>query len=1079
MLAFLPLGVWVLLQAQRIDTLARRVAELERQLFALRGALHTPALPDLPRAERAPAFSQDELVLTEVVPEDVLVLDNPVPEASNDTGAPPQVEPGPRRPRMASPLLLEEQEVPSPAPAPLPPSPEVVGPSSAYGELIGVIPSALAFITPALIGGALWPSPMLSLYLALAGAAGFSLAIFRRWSWVALATLCGLYFWFFAAVAAGDVWRGLALATLASVGGALTAVRKPKAEALEPGLSWSLAHELAPSIAISVSSALLIWAWLAVARGPEALVAGPALIGIFHIALASYGVRERKVTPVAIVIATAAMVLGFIVYARARLIADAPGADFYPMALVAAACAVAAALFAKPHHSGRVLIAAFGGASAALLTAVAAFTRSNWHGLAAWAPLLIGALALTFAAWRTAASAANAKTDAATAWWTTAAAALLLLGVESAFAAETRTLGHAGAALVLSSLFVWRSWQAAGWAALGAATLSMAQAVSPILTTSILSANTQIWLGGSIYAGAAALLFGASTLVRRRGDSTLVTEGLSAAAIAVSITGALVTLRWLAAGGAGMSLDAFTETSLRVIALMTAGLLLLPRIHETPGLIGAWRGHILLGLGLVYAFLSPVFATNPWWGGAGRAIITGPPVFNPLVIAFAAPAALAAAAANRLYAKQRKFARVYAVLAALLAVLWAAMEMRHGARGAAMASPEIGLFESACYALAALGLTLAATITARVRARRNPHRPFTEDLSGVSDGVIWIGLGVATAILLVLMHPIWGVQNATASNALSTMLAVFAQLGACVLSVLLARTLAQAPVRLAAAWAAALFAWSFGHCVIRWLHHRGYMDDGVTPFALEGLAHALWPLVVIIGAVQLMRLRSSAAPAALVRDFQKVCSIAIWPALGFAVLGMGYFYNAWWGLWPAQVLTPGGASTAALAYVAAAILSYMAPDIPNVRGARWMAPAATVAVAIHAFVLLTLVIRWLHHGAAMNIAAPGTTELWVYSAAWGALAGVAVAIGAWRADPLLRWIGMAAFIIAALKIVFVDTAHWPAATRVASVIGVIAIAAFAVWMLRRNRPPPGPGDLITVKPSARRERRRVRRRTSQ
>ena len=62
------------------------------------------------------------------------------------------------------------------------------------------------------------------------------------------------------------------------------------------------------------------------------------------------------------------------------------------------------------------------------------------------------------------------------------------------------------------------------------------------------------------------------------------------------------------------------------------------------------------------------------------------------------------------------------------------------------------------------------------------------------------------------------------------------------------------PTRFAAASTAVLLAWSFGNCAIRWLHHRGYMDDGVAPYALEGLAHALWPLIFVIAAAQLTRL---------------------------------------------------------------------------------------------------------------------------------------------------------------------------------------------------------------------------------
>jgi len=112
-LVVIPLGVWVLLLSQRIDALARRVAELELQLFSLRSAPPPAAAPQpeapAPTAPRPEAL-QEELLLTEIVPDDVLVLDNPIPKASNDIETPQPAAPlaEPQRPRMHSPLLLDE-----------------------------------------------------------------------------------------------------------------------------------------------------------------------------------------------------------------------------------------------------------------------------------------------------------------------------------------------------------------------------------------------------------------------------------------------------------------------------------------------------------------------------------------------------------------------------------------------------------------------------------------------------------------------------------------------------------------------------------------------------------------------------------------------------------------------------------------------------------------------------------------------------------------------------------------------------------------------------------------------------------
>jgi uncharacterized membrane protein len=475
---------------------------------------------------------------------------------------------------------------------------------------------------------------------------------------------------------------------------------------------------------------------------------------------------------------------------------------------------------------------------------------------------------------------------------------------------------------------------------------------------------------------------------------------------------------------------------------------------------------------------------NPWWGGPGRAVVNGFAIFNALAIAFAAPAALAFWAANRLYARQRLFARIYAIAGAVLLVMWLALEIRHGFHSGQMAAPEIGLFESASYALAALAFALAVAIAARMRSKRNPHRPFTEDLMRSMRAVSWGALGFAVYIMLLAQHPIWGVHDSTVSNALSTMLAVFAQLPAMLLALALGRTLSVSrdtePTRFAAASAAALFAWSLGHCVIRWLHHRGYMDDGAAPYVLEGVAHALWPMILVIAAAQLTRIAPGRdTTRAYLYDLQAVWSAAIWPAIGFGALGLWFLFNPWWGAWPAAPQNTLGAILLLAAYLAAAALSHVSPDVPHVRAMKWMVPVSTVIGAAHIFVAATLAVRWLYHGNEMAGSQRDDVELWIYSAVWAAFGAVALGLGTLRNDSVVRWIGLAAFAATIVKVFFVDTAQLSGVIRAVSFLGLGAIAAAATWVARRNTQPPSPGDLVTVTPSARRERRRVRRRNSQ
>jgi uncharacterized membrane protein len=1215
-LTVLPIGIWVVRQHQQIHTLARRINELEQQLFALRtnAAAQAPAelAPDAaatpePEAATASPPQEEPLLLTEVVPDDVLVLDNPLPEPSNDAVAmvieTPPPPPG-EKPRMHSPLLLDERAAPPVAepervePPPKPPRPSarldqwlaekglawlagialamgaiylvsvavqsgwftpalrigaavalgavvlgvsewtrrigiakppghplmsallagagivvlyaatwgalafgliswggaaallalcaiaLIGLSFLHGEALGVLAIMMALLAPAVSYAPLWPSWLLTVYLGVVASSGFALSALRRWPWVSVVGLTGLYFWFFQSIAADEIRRALTIVSIASLGGVGLALRPPLPEEAKARLRWSNAHGLGPSLAVSVSSVLLIWAWLFVAPAASGQIAGPALIAVFHVALAAYAVRGRVALPATLAIATGALVIGFMSYLQARFYYPPLGPDFYPTALIGAFVVAVSALASNPHRSGRKTAAGAGGIGAALLTWLAAASRGDgWHSLSAWLPLFAGAALLFACAWWIEPKAANRKADAAIDLWAGAGAVLALAGVESAFGAEVRTAAHAAMALLFAIGLTWRGWRAIGWASLTAAMLTIGHALSPALIGPTLAGQLPIWQALLTLFGAAALLFAGSTVVRRTTENIGVAEALSAAAAIVALVGVFVGLRWVAAGGAAITLDGFTETSLRVLTLMAAGLILLPRIHETPGWIGAWRGHVLLGAGLIYALLAPGYYINPWWGAPGRAVIDGWPLLNTLALAFAAPAALAFVAANRLYARQKPFARIYAAVGGWLALLWLVLEIRHAFHNDAMAEPAIGLFESACYALAMLAFALGVAIAARMRAARNPHRPFTQDLMRVMRGVAWAALAFAVAVMLLAAHPIWGAQDRDASNALSTLLAAVAQIGAMGLALALARALSVSkdaePTRFTASAVAALFAWSAGHCIVRWEYHRGYMDNGVAPMALEGLLHAVWPLALVIGAAHVTRLAPGRDTVrAYLHDLQAIWASAIWPTLAFAGLGLWLIYTPWWGIAPAQVGNALSASVALSLMLGAAALSYVSPDVPHARWVKWLVRAATIACAAHIFVAATLAVRWLYHGAEMSAARAGEVELWVYSAVWALLGAVALTLGTIRSDPVLRWVGLALFFITIVKVFVVDTARLSETARGASFIILSVFAGAATWLARRNRPPPSPGDLVTIKPSARRERRRVRRRTS-
>lgn len=960
----------------------------------------------------------------------------------------------------------------------------LIGLSYLHGQALGVLAILAALIAPPLASAPLWPSEALTLYVSAVGVAGFALAAWRRWSWAAIAALAGLYYWFFAAIAFDEVRRALSFVSVASLGAAALAFRPPHADDKGLGLGWTQIRAWGPSLAVSISSVLLIWVWLAVAPAPSGHIAGPALISVFHVALAAYAVRARIADPTALVIAVAGLAFGFMAYLRARFHFGPVGPDFYPTILFAAFTVAVSAIGARPHRRGRATIAGAGAIGAALLTTLAAFSRGDaWHAPVAWAPLFIGGALLFVAAWLAERETAKPHGDSALDLWAGAGAALVLLGVESAFPAASRSAAHAGTALLFAGGVFWRDWRVLRFAALGAATLSLAHALSPQLIEPTLTGALPLATALTLYTGAAILLFGASYIMSLRAPRTLSAEGLSGAAILVLTIGAFVLLQWLARGGAAGELDALTLTALRALTLLGAGHVVLPRPFQEVGRIGAWRGHALLGAGIALTLFTAGLALNPWWGATPQAI-AGAPLFNTMALALAAPAALLFAAAARLYTRQQLAARIYAGAGGLFVLMWFALEIRRAFHAEIMSAAPVGLFEGGCYALLFLAAALTLAIAARVRDKRTPDGPFTRDLMAIMRGGAWAGLSLAALILLVLRHPIWGLQDAESSNALSTLLAVLTQGAAVALALVLGRALSRSKAvehtRFAAASAAILFAWSFGHSAIRWFEQRGYMDNGHAVSGLEGFGHALWPLaLVVFGAALTARAPGRNTVRAYLYDLQALWATAIWPALVFAGLGLWLLFNPWWGVWPAS--TPLAALAAVPACVLAAGLSAVAPRTPNARWPAWLARAATLAAIAHLFVALTLIIRRAFHPANMTLAESATqTELWIYSAAWALFGAGVFWLGARRDDALMRWCGLAILLVTTAKVFLLDMARLSGLVRVLSFLGLGAVLLGIAWIARRAAPPkPKPTDLLPITPSARRGTRRGRRQRSQ
>lgn len=935
-----------------------------------------------------------------------------------------------------------------------------------HGEALGVLAIIAAMLTPAIADARAWPDTAITLYVIAVAAAGFGVAWLKRWSWTGLITLIGLYFWFAGAIGVDDLNRGMALLSIATLG-AITLAARP-AQTGEHGalLPWSRATALGPTIAVCVSSVLLLWVWASIALWRSGVILGPTLIGALHVTLASYAVRTRKLSPAAFAVTVASLVGGVAIYLTTRASLAPLGADAYASMLGASATTALAAVAARARGSARNWIAGAGAAGAALLTLLAATTREHWHSAAAWAPLFVGAAILFICAWRAERNAANAQSDFGIDAWACASAALLLIGVESAWPPAMRAAGDGVAALLIAAVFWQRGWRMARFAAFAAAALSVAHALSPDVIAATLAGQLPLIEPALMLGTAAAALFAASLIARRREQHGPTSEVLSSAGIIIVIAALLLALRWFASHGAHTELDALSEHALRALTLLAAGYLALPHPNTGAGIVSRWRGHVLMGLGLAYVLIEPGLFFNPWWGKFPLTV-SGPPLLDTLLIAFAAPAALAFGAAERLYTHQRNAARIYAGAGGLLTLIWAALCLRRAFHADAMAKGAVGVFEGACYGLLFIAFALLVALVARLR--EGPQRPFAADLQQSTRVLTWACLGAAAWIMLAARHPLWG--ESAPSDALSRLFAVMAQAWAATLSIALGRALSRTrgvdTTRFAAAAAAALFAWSFGHAAIH-----------LAPLGGLGVfAHTLWPLAFAIGAAAITaRVPGRDTVRAYLDDLEAIWAAAVWPALIFAALGLWLLFNPWWGMLPAR-LDPAATMIALAAYAAAAWLSVLAPNVPAVRAKAMLKQAGDAACVLHIFVLITLVTRFLYHGAAMAKPNAEPLELWSYSALWAIYGGGLVALGTFRRAQVLVWSGLALLAITAIKVFVVDTAQLSGLIRAGSAVGLGIVALSVAWATQRMNRGPQADDLPKVLPprrDLRTERRRRR-----
>jgi uncharacterized membrane protein len=300
-----------------------------------------------------------------------------------------------------------------------------------------------------------------------------------------------------------------------------------------------------------------------------------------------------------------------------------------------------------------------------------------------------------------------------------------------------------------------------------------------------------------------------------------------------------------------------------------------------------------------------------------------------------------------------------------------------------------------------------------------------------------------------------------------------AQAWAATLALGLGRALSRKPgidtARFAAAAAASMFGLSFCHSLVRWLYHAGGMSERAPFVGLEGVAHALTPLAYVLAASAItVRLPRREHLRAYLVDLDAIWSVAVWPALLFAAVGLWLAFNPWWGAQPAQASTPLLLGLALAAYPCATGLSLLARRVPHMAFPALAAPSIVLFMAGHLLVGLTLMVRTAFHGRDLAAAATSDVEMWSYSAAWAVFGAASVGVGAVRNAATLRWAGLAILCITALKVFFIDAARLSGIIRALSFLGFGIVVTLVAIGSRRFRA--GPANLLDTMPEGHRDR---------
>ena len=607
-----------------------------------------------------------------------------------------------------------------------------------HGEALAVLAVGGAFVVPLISGGGTWSSEALTTYLGILIAAGVTVGWARGWFATLWATLAGAAAWALLATIEQESLKALLLGLEPLAAMATLAFVRPRA----------LPGPVGPGAVIFASGATFLALIMAYAQGHPMMV---GVIAAFALPAFAAALLQRGQAPAWILAAPGAAFT--LAAAAARL------DGYQSLTLTEIWCLQVLALDAAS------LWAAWGGERRAMsgvgaLSSLAlALVAGAGIGVGTLAPLgpAIACAALALGALRLATDRTRPTDQRALELWGGGSAAALLATIALGLSWRWAGLGFGLATLGLALAGRQLKWRSIAGSAAAGAGLALASLLTPSMLTHALGHgwDAGFYLGVAIFIAVASYA-GARIVVQERAAS----EALRTLSPLAALVGAFVFLRW--AAGGGTHLDGLTEASIRTFLIADAGLASLVRLATERTGFARWRGHALMAAAALHGLIFQVLLYNPRLGLFGDTV-SGPPIFDSLAVAFAAPALVFGAAAWRIYRQERPAARTYAVIALISTVTWAFLEIRRLFHGPHLSGPLAAQLEAAEAVACSLVLLLIAVLIDRLRpAGETEAHPLRHDLGRVTSLFRWIAILFALLMPGLLSNPYWAPDPAIA-----------------------------------------------------------------------------------------------------------------------------------------------------------------------------------------------------------------------------------------------------------------------------------------------------------------------------